>query len=66
MIYVAAVEALWGEKKERGGWNSVYWSELVEKLVWVLPVIAFLYKKISFPVTHLMPYYGETGHSHLP
>jgi hypothetical protein len=34
--------------------------KLVEKLVWV-PVILFC--KISFPVTHLMPYYAETGRS---
>jgi hypothetical protein len=33
---------------------------LVEKLVW-LPVVSFC--KISFPVTHLMPSYAETGHS---
>jgi len=30
--------------------------KLVEKLVWVL-------RKISFPVTHLMPYYAKTGRS---
>jgi hypothetical protein len=30
----------------------------VEKLVWV-PVLSFC--KISFPVTHLMAYYAETG-----
>jgi hypothetical protein len=35
-------------------------STLVEKLVW-LPVIWF--RKISFPVAHLMPSYAETGHS---
>jgi hypothetical protein len=34
--------------------------KLVEKLVWV-PVNLFC--KISFPVTHLMPYYAETGDS---
>jgi hypothetical protein len=34
--------------------------KLVEKLVWV-PVLSFC--KISFPVTHLMPYYAETGRS---
>jgi hypothetical protein len=48
-IYVAAVKAL--GKKEK----------LVEKLVWFL-VVSFC--KISFPVTHLMPYYDETDHSH--
>jgi hypothetical protein len=31
--------------------------KLVEKLVWV-PDISF--SKISFPVTHLMPYHAET------
>jgi hypothetical protein len=35
----------------------------VEKLVWV-PVISFC--KISFPVTHLMPYYDETDGSRNP
>jgi hypothetical protein len=37
--------------------------KLVEKLVWV-PVNLFC--KISFPVTHLMPYYAETGRSRPP
>jgi len=32
--------------------------KLVEKLVWV-PVILFC--KISFPVTHLMPFYAKIG-----
>ncbi len=50
-IYVVVVEAL--RRKERG-------DERVEKLVWV-PVNLFC--KISFPVTHLMPYYAETGRS---
>jgi len=35
--------------------------KLVEILVWV-PVI--LFSKILLPVTHLMAYYAETGHSH--
>jgi hypothetical protein len=44
-------------KKERG--NEISLSpKLVEKLVWV-PIISFC--KISFPVTHLMTYYAETG-----
>jgi hypothetical protein len=34
--------------------------KLVEKLVWV--AVIFFCKKFSFPVTHLMPYYVETGH----
>jgi hypothetical protein len=34
-------------------------SLMVEELVWV-PVILFC--KISFPVTHLMRYYAQTGH----
>jgi hypothetical protein len=34
--------------------------KMVEKLVWV-PVSFY---KISFPVTHLMAYYAETGRSH--
>jgi hypothetical protein len=53
-IYVAAVEAL--GKKERGD-ETQFTPKLVEKLVWVI-VISF-----SFPVTHLMPYYAETGRS---
>jgi hypothetical protein len=36
--------------------------KLVEKkLVWVSVIFRFC--KISFPVTHLMPYYAETGRS---
>jgi len=56
--YVAPVEALW--KRERAMKLSLP-PKLVEKLVWV-PVILFC--KISFPVTHLMPYYAKTGRSH--
>jgi hypothetical protein len=37
--------------------------KLVEKLIWV-PVISFLL--ISFPVTHWMAYYAETGLSRPP
>ncbi len=33
----------------------------MEKLVWVAII---LFCKISFPVTHLMPYYARTGRSH--
>jgi hypothetical protein len=51
------VEAL--RKKERGDETELP-PKVVEKLVWV-PVISF--SKISFPVTHLMPYYSETGRS---
>ncbi len=57
-IYVVAVEAL-REKGKRGMKLSLP-PKLVEKLVWV-PVISFC--KISFPVTHLMPYYSKTGRS---
>ncbi len=55
-IYVAAVEAL--RKMERGGWNSVYYQNWCKKLVSV-PVISF--RKLSFPVMHLMPYDVENG-----
>jgi hypothetical protein len=58
---IAAEEAL--RKKERGyetGFTTK--AKLVEKLVWVA-IISFC--KISFPVTHLMPYYSKTGHYHL-
>jgi hypothetical protein len=37
--------------------------KLVEKLVWV-PLILFC--NISFPATHLMSYYAETGRSRPP
>jgi hypothetical protein len=57
-IYVVAVEAL--KEKERGDETESLSPKLVEKLIWV-PVISFC--KISFPVTHLMPYYAETDHS---
>jgi hypothetical protein len=55
-MYVAAVEAL--KKKERQ--DEAKLPKLVEKLVWD-PVILFC--KFSFSVTHLMPYYAETGRS---
>jgi len=47
-----------GKRKE--GMKLSLPPKLVEKLVWV-PVILFC--KISFPVTHQMPYYAETGRS---
>jgi hypothetical protein len=59
-MYIAAEEAL--PTKERGDETQLsLLPKLVEKLVWV-SVISFC--KISFPVTHLMPYYVETGRSH--
>ncbi len=36
--------------------------KLVERLVWV--PVSLLCKKISFPITCLMPYYVATGHFH--
>ncbi len=36
--------------------------KLVKKLVWV-PFVLFCFVKFSFPITHLMPYYAETGRS---
>jgi hypothetical protein len=56
-IYVAAVEA---SVKRKAGMKFSLPPKLAKKLVWV-PVILFC--KISFPVTHLMPYYAETGRS---
>jgi hypothetical protein len=53
-----AVEAL--RKKERGDETQFTTKVAGKKLVWV-PVISFC--KISFPVTHLMAYYAETGRS---
>ncbi len=51
-IYGAAVEAL--RKKERGD-ETQFTTKIDGKLVWV-PVI-------SFSITHLMPYYDQTGRS---
>jgi hypothetical protein len=59
-IYVAAVEAL--RKKERGD-ETQFIAKIGGKLVWV-PVILFY--EISFPATHLMPCYAETGCSRPP
>jgi len=56
-IYVGAVEAL--RKKERQDKTQFFTKIDGKKLVWVL-VISFC-KKISFPVTHLMAYYPESG-----
>ncbi len=52
-IYVPAVEAL---RKEERGDKTQFITKLVEKLVWVSVI---LFCKISFPVTHLMPYYSK-------
>ncbi len=54
-IYVPAVEAL---RKEERGDKTQFITKLVEKLVWVSVI---LFCKLSFPVTHLMPYCSETG-----
>ncbi len=48
-------------RKRKEGMKPSLPPKLVEKLVWV-PIILFC--KISFPVTHLMPYHAETGRSH--
>jgi hypothetical protein len=57
-IYVATVEAL--RKKERRD-ETQFTTEIGgKKLVWV-PVISF--RKISFPVPRLMPYYAKTDRS---
>jgi len=56
-IYVAVLKAL--REKEKGD-ETHFTTEIGGKLVWV-PIILFC--KISFPVKHLMPYYGETGRS---
>jgi hypothetical protein len=49
-IYVAAVEALTKE-----GMKLSLPPKLMQKLVWVLVI---LFCTISFPITHLMPYYA--------
>jgi hypothetical protein len=56
-IYVAAVEEL--REKERGD-ETPFTTKIGGKTSWV-PVISF--RKISFIVTHLMPYYAETDRS---
>ncbi len=56
-IYVAAVEAL---EKGKRGWNSQFTTKVGGKLVFVPDI---LFSKISFPVTHLMPYHAETDRS---
>jgi hypothetical protein len=57
-IYVAAVEAL---RKKESGDETQFTTKIGGKTSWV-SVISFL--KISFMVTHLMPYYAETDRSH--
>jgi hypothetical protein len=56
-IYAEGVDAL---MKKQAGMKLSSSPKLVEKLIWV-PVISFC--KISFPVTHLIPYYAKTGPS---
>jgi hypothetical protein len=55
------VEALKEKKREERMKLSLP-PKLGEKLVWI-PIISF--RKISFPVAHLKPYYAETGYSRL-
>jgi len=59
-IYVAAVEAL--RKKERAD-ETQFTTKIGGKISLGprLPVISFW--NFSFPVTCLMPYYAEAGHS---
>jgi hypothetical protein len=54
-IYVAVVEA----PKKKEGLKLNLPLKLVEKLIWV-PIISFC--KISFLLTHSMPYYAKIGH----
>jgi hypothetical protein len=55
----APVETL--RKKERGD-ETQFTTKIGGKLVWVPVIISFC--KVSFPVTHLMPYYAKTCCSH--
>jgi hypothetical protein len=71
-IYVAAVEARAQEEGRKEGRKEGDETQFCTKIggkktsVWV-PVISFFFVgKISFPVTHLMPYYAETGRSSRP
>ncbi len=57
-IYVAAVGSL--RKKERGD-ETQFTTKIGGKTSFGVLVVSFC--KISFPVTHLMPYYAETGDS---
>jgi hypothetical protein len=60
-IFVAAVEAL---RKKGRGYETQFTTKIGgKKLLWV-PVISFC--KISFLVTHVMPYYAEIGSSRPP
>jgi hypothetical protein len=54
-IYVAALEAL---RKRETGDETQFPTKIGGKLVCVSSI---WFCKISFPVTHLMPYYAETG-----
>jgi len=57
-IYVAAVQAL--RKKETRD-ETQFTTKIGEKTSLTPPLFPFA--KFSFPVTHLMPYYAETGRS---
>jgi hypothetical protein len=54
-IYAAAVKAL--RENERG--DETQFTTKIGGKTSLVPVISF--PEISFPVKHLMPYYGETG-----
>jgi hypothetical protein len=58
-IYVAAVEAL--RKKERQ--DETQFTTKIGGKTSLGPSYFVLVKFSSFPVTHLVPYYAETGHS---
>jgi len=58
-IYVAAVQAL--RKKETQD-ETQFTTKIGEKTSLTPPPL-FPFAKFSFPVTHLMPYYAETGRS---
>jgi hypothetical protein len=57
-IYVAAMQAL--RKKETQD-ETQFTTKIGGKTSFNSPLFPFA--KFSFPVTHLMPYYAETGHS---
>jgi hypothetical protein len=57
-IYVTVVQALWQKETQD---ETQFITEIGGKTS--LGPSNFLFVKFSFPVTHSMPYYAETGHS---
>jgi len=67
-IYVAAVEARAQEEGRKEGRKEGDETQFCTKIGGGKKLVfgSQLLRKISFPVTHLMPYYAETGRSRHP